>query len=241
MAKHDNKGAAAEARIAANYLDMQASRVDRHETKTPNALANAADHLRAAADDMKSGKLSATQADEAFARANVALAEHHQKKAQDYIDRSKPLMAGYDLQAAADNFAAACAWGGQQPSQDTSKALAQARQLSDQLIARDIEREARMKQGRGDSAGASNSAASSEEQAQQASARTTGEGAPAGQQGQPKAQSQIPQNAAEVVQNLGKIIQEQGHKIQTRSATGSGSNSGQAGQSGQQNPSSPRQ
>ena len=54
---------------------------------------------------------------DAFAKANYALAQHFQSKAQAAVEKSRPVIAGHELTAAADSLVAAMAWTGQQPPQ----------------------------------------------------------------------------------------------------------------------------
>ena len=74
---------------------------------------------------------------DAFARANYALAQHFQSKAQAAVENDRPVIAGHELAAAADSLIAAVAWTGQQPPQEALQAVAKAQQLAGRLAAPD--------------------------------------------------------------------------------------------------------
>jgi hypothetical protein len=272
----NKRAAAGEIRIAAQYLDMQASRGQGRETQE---LTRAAQELRSTADQLQQGNPSGRQAQggqgqqdqqpsqqgqqdqqqarqgqegqqgqagqqgqesqqgqqqwqrqqltqrerqtlqriqrqakeltQAFARANGALAQFFQSRAQAAIQKQHTMMAGHELQGAADALAAAVVWSGQQPPQETSRAITQAHQLAMQL-------------------GAGQEQTSGE--AQQAGARS--------EQGQQQDQSgQAPQQADQIVQDLGKAIESVQQSIGSSSsgrASGTGSGGSDSQQTGQQ-------
>ena len=174
MAQKDPKGAAAELRIAAGYMDLQA---DRGQGENKQKVTDAADAVKKLASDL--GRTSggdSTAMKQCFAKAEMAMATHYQGKASDELKDGKPVMAGHDLQAAADSLDGGSAWSGQQPSADTVKAVADARQLVAQLVLPGVDD---MPTKAGD--------------AQPAAAKQGGEGA-------------VPKDAAKTVQALGDTI-----------------------------------
>lgn len=70
---------------------------------------------------------------EAFAQANYALAQHFQAKAKSAIENERPVIAGHELNAAADALTAAVTWAGQQVPQEAVQAITSTQQLAARL------------------------------------------------------------------------------------------------------------
>jgi hypothetical protein len=125
---------------------------------------------------------------DAFAGADYALAEHFQDRAQDSLQKKTPVVAGHELGASADALTAAFAWAGEQPSQDTLKAISQARQIADRLLS-------------GENAAG---------EAQTASASTSGAGS-----GNAAASGDANKDAGQAMQALGSAIESSEKQILT--------------------------
>ena len=205
--------AAAEVRIGANYLDMQASRdKSDKEQGSKQSLISAANQLRSVADqvqkqDQKQDNQDNSQGDtqeqkqltSAFATANRALAEHFQTLAQKEIASKKGIMAGDDLDAAASSLAAAWTWSGQTPSQAATTAVNDAHRVAQELISPNMPMDAKAAD---QSASSSNTGDNSTDAAQPAAARM-----PANSDAN-AANGSIPDDASKVVDALGKAIQD---------------------------------
>jgi hypothetical protein len=134
VAQKHYKGAAAEIRLAAGYLDMQASRTG----AASQQLTSQADQLRQLADRVEQGKVtSPDELAQAFARANKELAQHHEAIAQQAIQQKKPVKAGHDLDQAAMSLEQALVWMKQKPEGDTLTAIGNARAAAAQLMAKE--------------------------------------------------------------------------------------------------------
>jgi hypothetical protein len=186
LAQKDPKGAAAELRIAAGYMDMQA---DRGQGEAKQKVTEAAENVRKLA-----GTLGGTTADtkamkQCLAEAEMALATHYQGKASDELAHGKPVMAGHDLQAAADAVDGGLAWSGRQPPAAEVKAVADTRELAARLILPGVD-EAPPKAG----------------EAQKAAAKEGGEAA-------------VPKDAGKTVQTLGDTIGMCAQKVETAAKT----------------------
>lgn len=120
------------------------------------------------------------RAKECFARATKALAEHFQTLAQQEVKSQEPIMAGHDLNAAAESLSAAYAWSDQQQPQEARTAIQDARRVATQLMAPEETAE-------------NNNASAGE--AQQAGARMSQQG-------------EIPSNAQQTVTQLQNAIQQ---------------------------------
>lgn len=203
------KAAAAEARVGAAYLEMQASRA---KGSSDQKLKDAAKALRDQAKQIakeqgseqrlqQGGQQAAQQLKQSFARANAALAAHFKSLAKRSLENERNVMAAYDLNAAASSLAAAFVWGDKQPEQDAQQAITEAQQLAIQLMA---------------SPGEQQQAGQPEDRAQTAAGRIDQKG------------GQKPANASETIDKLGNAIK------QASSAFQSGQQSQQSGQQQQQ-------
>jgi hypothetical protein len=154
LAQNDPRAAAAEIRIGAVYLDMQASRkgqADQQELRSDSA------HLRSVADEIAKGtdqpavasgggkqegaaSTSTGQSSEqkrlnhTFAQTERVLAKHFQEEASRELGKNKSTMAGEDLDAAVSALSGSMAWSGQACSKDCASALTDARRVSDELL-----------------------------------------------------------------------------------------------------------
>jgi hypothetical protein len=131
LAQKDPKGAAAELRIAAGYMDMQA---DRGQGEAKQKVTEAADRVRKLAGTVSGSSGDTKAMKQCLAEAEMAMATHYQGKASDELAHGKPVMAGHDLQAAADAVDGGLAWSGRQPPAAEVKAVADSRQLAARLI-----------------------------------------------------------------------------------------------------------
>lgn len=191
------KAAAGEMRVAASYLDMQATR----GTDEGNQLAQTAENLRHLAQQMDQSQNANAKADrkqlkQTFAQADVALAQHLQSLAKTEYQGQKKIMAGHDLLTATDSISAAYAWTNQQPDQKLITAVQDAQRVADQLLT--------------PVGGASQYSQRSDEQAQPAAAKME------------KHSNQQNQSASDPA----KTIDELGSAIQSAHFTGSQSNAG---------------
>ena len=211
------KEAAAETRIGAEYLGMQAARArggaDQKLTAAADALRQQAEQIaRAGGDAQQLQKQHGRQLGETFARANAALASHFQSLAKRDLQNKRNVMAGHDLEAAAESLAAAFAWSGKEPQQDALTAIRDAQQAAAQL----------MTPGGGTTAeGQSGQAA----EPQTAAARIDEKGA------------QAPANVSQVLDKLGNAIQQSAGSFQqaaSDSGGGSDASKSQQQQQGQQ-------
>lgn len=135
LMQHDNKGAASEIRLGAAYMTMQASRSQGPEKQ---ALDQAANDVRQAAHDISQQKgKSSADLKQTFAKADGDLATYFQKKAETELNEHKSVMAGYDLQGAANSLAAAYVWSGKQVPNQAQKQIDRATNLAANLIGPD--------------------------------------------------------------------------------------------------------
>jgi hypothetical protein len=191
LSQNDVKAAAGEVRAGASYLEMQASRgkaeADPHLSQAADRLWQLAGQIDKQGGDAKEHE---QQLKQAFADANVALARHLQAMAQWGVKNQRAVMAGHDLEAAAESLAAAYAWSGKQPAQDVTSAVQQAQQVALRLM---------MPDGGATGAGATGDA---DGRAQTASARIDQRG------------GTIPDNATNAIDQLGSAIQQARQSMQ---------------------------
>jgi hypothetical protein len=231
LAQNDPRAAAAEVRIAAGYLDMQASRkgnADQQELRSEShQLRQLADQIwqhRNQAQQQHGGNAASNQNQknnpnagqsvdqkqlgEAFAKADRTLAKHFQEEAKNELKSHKAIRAGEDLDAATSALAASITWSGGQRSNDCTQAMADARRVSQELL---------MPGGEGQNATANNQPgeknkaelstnnktnSETNNEAQPASARISGQG----EQETPQTNARIPADAEKAVDELGKAI-----------------------------------
>lgn len=113
FASGDNRGAAAEIRSGAALLSLEAGR---EETHNRGGLQSAAADLNTLAAKIEHGDVSSrTGLDQAFARADLALAAHYRGMADEALANQQHNAAGRWLKAAADAVDDATGWAGQMP------------------------------------------------------------------------------------------------------------------------------
>ncbi|HEV7300650.1 MAG TPA: hypothetical protein VGN72_14895 [Tepidisphaeraceae bacterium] len=135
LQQNNPKVAAAETRIAANYLEMQASRAG---GQAKQSLTSAADDLRNAAGKLEgnqNGQGNSQQLTNNFAQAALALSSHHHSKAAGFLQNDKHVMAGHDLEAAAQALAAAYTFASKQAPQNVVSTVTDAQLVASNLIA----------------------------------------------------------------------------------------------------------
>jgi hypothetical protein len=158
MATGDNRGAAAEIRIAADYLDMQASRKDEQdgqglkqeaqslrklagdvaECKSKLSEKSAGESSSARSSGQQDGSCSLQDVNEAFAAANLRLSQSFRDEANKALEGKKFVRAGHELGDAATTFEQALAWSGQKPQQDRQQAVEEAYLAANALVGEDL-------------------------------------------------------------------------------------------------------
>ena len=226
LAAGDRRGAAAEVRLAAAYVDLQSSRGD---GEARQALSGVADQLNQLARQIAQGQdLSAEKLTREFARAEQALAEHHQVMALAALQKDNPLKAGYELEAAAQSFQQAIAWSGRPARQENTQTIGNALEVAASLRGENLSQfEQAQQQGQASAPQRQPAQASGQNQdqdAQEASGRQgSGQGLQDPRIGTSKAEAEnIQEHALQVVQALGRDIEQ------------FNSNRGQEGQQDQQ-------
>ncbi len=110
FARGDRTHAAAEIRAGAALLELEAGR---HDATNRTGLQEAANHL----DDLAAGVAKGTvksskELNDAFARADLALARHYHEMAAASAARNEPKKTGHWLKGAADSVDDAAKWSG---------------------------------------------------------------------------------------------------------------------------------
>ncbi len=132
MMNKNNKVAASEVRIAADYLDAQASQVNQ---SSDSQLTNCADQLRQLAKQIDNGQNVDTQKlNDAFAKADARLADFYQSRAKEELNNKQYVRAGYDLRAGADGLSQAMVWSNQQPEKNAQQVIDNTQQVAWNLI-----------------------------------------------------------------------------------------------------------
>ncbi|HWE02219.1 MAG TPA: hypothetical protein VG326_07380 [Tepidisphaeraceae bacterium] len=236
LAHNDARAAAAEVRIAAGYLDMQASRKGeadqqglRSESRELRQLADqiqprhAQSHEQAAGQTESKEKAPANgnsnsstsesaeqkRLDEAFAKADRVLAQHFQEEAKNELGKNKGIRAGEDLDAAASALVASIAWSGAQCSKECTQSVADAQRVSDELLSVGERRRTGADSNRQQS---ENVKADAAKNTKDSNAENGNEAQPAsarlsGESDQGASQNaRIPADAEKVVDELGKAI-----------------------------------
>jgi hypothetical protein len=138
LSQHDTKAAAAEIRLAAEYMQMQASR---SQGADKQQLDKAANEVRQCASEVyKANGKQTSDLKQTFGKADLALAQYFQMKSESELSANKTVIAGYDLQGAANSLQAAYAWTGKQLPDKAAAPIAKAQTLAVSLIAPDQER-----------------------------------------------------------------------------------------------------
>jgi hypothetical protein len=133
--KRDLKAAAAHIRKSEAFLKLEAGRA----TEEGRKLMEASGHEFAKlAEEVEHGTItSVKRLDEAFARADQALAHHHHVKAKESWANQAGQAAhkvGHDLQAAAIHFDQGLVWAGHKAEAGAAKAIKDTRLLAGKLI-----------------------------------------------------------------------------------------------------------
>jgi hypothetical protein len=130
--KKEFKAAANELHKTAGYLHV-ATQHAASETKA--ALAASAQELDGLAKDVEAGTVkSAKTLESAFARAEQALAAHHQAKAHTALDEKRNTLAGHYLHSAVTHFENAGKWIGQELETGTAATANGVRTVAGKLI-----------------------------------------------------------------------------------------------------------
>ena len=139
LSQGKNRAAAGQLRVAAAYLDMQASR---GQGQQDQQLDQSAQDLRHQAKQIinQNGQVQQKEQQhltQCFAKADQALASHLQSLAKNEFQNNKQVMAGHDLLTAADSLSSAYVWSGQQPAQQATNAISNAHFTAERLLAAD--------------------------------------------------------------------------------------------------------
>jgi hypothetical protein len=130
--KKEHKEAASEIRKAAAFVKLAADNAAGEDRKGLLAAGAELDRL---ADGVEKGTVtSERELKEAFARADYALARHHQIKAAEANAAKEPKKAGQHLKAAADAVEDGAAWAGHELGAGGVDAIKGARLVSGKLI-----------------------------------------------------------------------------------------------------------
>ncbi len=131
FARGDRTHAAAEIRVGAALLKLEAGR---HDATNKTGLEDAAKHL----DDLAAGVAKGTvkspkELNAAFARADLALARHYHEMAKASAERNEHENTGYWLEGAADSVDDAAEWSGHKLAASGTATVKGARSLGTQL------------------------------------------------------------------------------------------------------------
>lgn len=134
LRQNDSKKASAELNIAATYIDGLSA--DGNQQSQSSSLSNCADQLRSEAKNLQgNGNQSDVQKlSKDFAKANLALADFFQNKADQALKANHQVKAGHALESAANSLQQALAWSSQSPDQNSIKAVQDASLASEHLI-----------------------------------------------------------------------------------------------------------
>jgi hypothetical protein len=247
LQQKETQSAAAELRIAANYIDMQASRATGQFQQDRQALSQASQQLNQLADQVQKGKInSPDQLTNTFAKSNLALAKLFQAKSENDLQSNKYDMAGHALQNAALSFRQALVWSKQQPPRETMDVINNARKVASNLQS---ERMAMASQSSKSSSGSSQSSGAQPSGSQSARSEQSQSGNLSSQAqtasgnmnpitGTTPAEAQnIAQHARDVSQALGQQIDQYASKVSSGSQSAQSAGNAQQ-QSGAQSSSS---
>jgi hypothetical protein len=130
--KKDYKTAATEIRKAVAYVKLESGRAATDSRKTLNASAQ---ELETLAKDVEKGAVKdVKKLDDAFARADQALAKSHYVKASESWSRKLYHKTGYELKAATHSLEKATSWAGGEASAAASTAVKDGRMVTGKLI-----------------------------------------------------------------------------------------------------------
>jgi len=130
--KKDYKAAATEIRKAVAYVKLEGGRAAMDSQKALNASAQ---ELETLANGVEKGTVKdVKKLDDAFARADQALAKSHYVKASESWGKKLYDKTGYELKAATYNLEKAASWAGGEASSVTSTAVKDGRAVTGKLI-----------------------------------------------------------------------------------------------------------
>lgn len=131
FARGDRPHAAAEIRAGAALLKLEAGR---HDAANKTGLEEAARHLDDLATGVANGTVkSSKELNDAFARADLALARHYHQMAEDSAAHNQHERTGYWLNGAADSLEDGAEWSGHKLAAGGSAAVNGARSLGAKL------------------------------------------------------------------------------------------------------------
>jgi len=124
--------AADEVRVGSAFIKLEMARASEDGKKM---LRTSTDELDKLANDVEMNVVAdAIVLDEAFARANHALASHRQIKAKEYYDKGENERAAVEIKAAAGNLERGFGWAGQKMGEGTVAAIRGTRLLTGKVI-----------------------------------------------------------------------------------------------------------
>ena len=130
--KKDFAGAATELRKGGAFMRLEATRTTAEEGKT---LVDAANRVEQLAGDVEKGSIGAVDVvDGGLARAELALAVHHQAKAERSWQANDDLGAGHDLKAASTNLRNALKYFGAKADAEIEGAIKDAGKIGQDLL-----------------------------------------------------------------------------------------------------------
>lgn len=130
--KKDYKAAATEVRKAVAYLKLESGRGVADSQKALNASGQ---ELETLAKDVEKGVVKdVKKLDDAFARADQALAKSHYVKASESWGKKLYDKTGYELKAATNSLERAASWAGSEASAAASTAVKDGRSVTGKLI-----------------------------------------------------------------------------------------------------------
>lgn len=130
--KKDLAGAAAELRKGAGFVKLEASRTTAEGGKALVDVANGLDQL---AGGVEKGSIGAVDAlDGALARTELALARHHQAKAEAFWEANDYAGAGHDLKAASTSLRNALKYAGVKIDADVDERIKDAGKIGQDLL-----------------------------------------------------------------------------------------------------------
>jgi len=127
FAKGDRNQAAAQIRVGAAMVKLEAGR---HDATNKTGLDDAAKHLDDVAAGVSSGSVkSAKDLNDAFARADMALARHYHEMAKESEAQNEHGSTGYWLQGTADSLEDSAHWSGRKLAEAGNASVNGARSL----------------------------------------------------------------------------------------------------------------
>jgi hypothetical protein len=132
LQQQNQERAAAEIRLASEYLEMYAGIA---EGEIQQDLDSTQDQLRQLADRIEQGDVTQRQQlDRTFAQAHRALAKYNFEQARQFRDEDRSVAAGYRLRAAAQHLQQATTWADTQIDPDTARIFQEAQTAGARMI-----------------------------------------------------------------------------------------------------------